>query len=135
MARRWRQRRRALKNGSSRCSNPSTAKGIARRTFGGSISPSPVRRKSAPSGFRPSLTGRSSAARLRCCPPYEQDFLPCSFGGRAKLSAHHALATLNEVIAGGMISRVLEADLKNFFGSLSGTVNWRALPRLRQRIG
>src|SRR5258708_18199931 len=28
---------------------------------------------------------------------YEQDFLPCSFGGRPKLSAHHALATLNEV--------------------------------------
>jgi len=29
------------------------------------------------------------------------------------------LATLNEVIAGGMISWVLEADLKNFVGSLS----------------
>ena len=38
---------------------------------------------------------------------------------RDRLSAHHALATLNEVIAGGMISWVLEADLKNFFGSLS----------------
>jgi len=50
---------------------------------------------------------------------YEQDFLPCSFGGRPKLSAHHALSTLNEVIAGGKISWVLEADLKNFFGSLS----------------
>jgi group II intron reverse transcriptase/maturase len=50
---------------------------------------------------------------------YEQDFLPCSFGGRPKLSAHHALATLNEVIAGGKISWVLEADLKSFFGSLS----------------
>src|SRR5258706_10656902 len=36
-----------------------------------------------------------------------------------KLSAHHALGTLIEVIAGGMISWVLEADLKNFFGSLS----------------
>src|ERR1700760_4534272 len=45
---------------------------------------------------------------------YEQDFLPCSFGGRPKLSAHHALATLNEVIAGGMIGWVLEANLKNF---------------------
>ncbi|MER9451735.1 reverse transcriptase domain-containing protein [Mesorhizobium sp. M0254] len=43
----------------------------------------------------------------------------CSFGGRPKLSAHHALATLNEVIAGGKISWLLEADLKNFFGSLS----------------
>jgi RNA-directed DNA polymerase len=49
---------------------------------------------------------------------YEQDFLPCSFGGRPGLSAHHALATLNEVIAGGMTGWVLEADLKNFFGSL-----------------
>jgi group II intron reverse transcriptase/maturase len=49
---------------------------------------------------------------------YEQDFLACSFGGRPRLSAHHALATLNEVIAGGMTGWVLEADLKNFFGSL-----------------
>ena len=78
--------------------------------------PSLARRKSAPSGFRPSLTGRSSAALSAI---YEQDFLPCSFGGWPKLSAHHALATLNEVVAGGMISWVLEADLKNFFGSLS----------------
>ena len=49
---------------------------------------------------------------------YEQDFLPCSFGGRPGLGAHRALATLNEAIAGGMIGWVLEADLKNFFGSL-----------------
>src|SRR5262245_21763608 len=49
---------------------------------------------------------------------YEQDFLPCSFGGRPGLGAHRALATLNEVIAGGKIEWVLEADLKNFFGSL-----------------
>jgi hypothetical protein len=45
---------------------------------------------------------------------YEQDFLPCSFGGRPKLSAHHALATLNQVIAGGMISWVLEAPVTRF---------------------
>jgi group II intron reverse transcriptase/maturase len=50
---------------------------------------------------------------------YEQDFLPCSFGGRPERGAHHALATLNEVIAGSKIGWVLEADLKNFFGSLS----------------
>jgi group II intron reverse transcriptase/maturase len=50
---------------------------------------------------------------------YEQDFLPCSFGGRPGLSAHRALATLNEVIAGAKVGWVLEADLKNFFGSLS----------------
>ena len=49
---------------------------------------------------------------------YEQDFLPCSFGGRPGLGAHYALATLHEVIAGRKVSWVLEADLKNFFGSL-----------------
>ena len=49
---------------------------------------------------------------------YEQDFLRCSFGGRPGVGAHNALATLNEVIAGRKISWVLEADLKNFFGSL-----------------
>jgi group II intron reverse transcriptase/maturase len=49
---------------------------------------------------------------------YEQDFLPCSFGGRPGVSAHHALATLNEVIAGSKVGWVLEADLKNFFGCL-----------------
>ena len=49
---------------------------------------------------------------------YEQDFLPCSFRGRPGIGAHHALATLNEVIAGKPVSYVLEADLNNFFGSL-----------------
>ena len=49
---------------------------------------------------------------------YEQDFLNCSFGGRPGRGAHNALATLNEIIAGGKVSWVLEADLKNFFGSL-----------------
>ena len=49
---------------------------------------------------------------------YEQDFLPCSFGGRPGLGAHHALATLHEVIAGKPVSWLYEADLRNFFGSL-----------------
>jgi len=49
---------------------------------------------------------------------YEQDFLPCSFGGRPELSAHKALATLHEIISGRKVGWVLEADLKNFFGSL-----------------
>lgn len=49
---------------------------------------------------------------------YEQDFLNCSFGGRPGLSAHKAVATFNEVVAGGKVSWVVEADIKNFFGSL-----------------
>jgi RNA-directed DNA polymerase len=59
---------------------------------------------------------RSVATVLSCI--YEQDFLPCSFGGRPKLSAHNALATLHEIISGRKVSWVLEADLKDFFGSL-----------------
>ncbi len=49
---------------------------------------------------------------------YEQDFLPCSFGGRPGIGQHHALSTLNEIICGKKVSWILEADLKNFFGSL-----------------
>ncbi len=49
---------------------------------------------------------------------YEQDFLPCSFGGRPGIGAHNALATLNEVVSGKKVSWILEADLKNYFGSL-----------------
>lgn len=63
---------------------------------------------------------------------YEQDFLPCSFGGRPKLSAHHALCTLNETIAGTKVSWVLEADLKNFFGSLNH--GWM-LKFVKHRVG
>jgi len=63
---------------------------------------------------------------------YEQDFLPCSFGGRPGVGAHNALATLNEVIAGRKVSWVLEADLKNFFGSL---VHRWMLRFVEQRIG
>src|SRR4029453_8701909 len=49
---------------------------------------------------------------------YEQDLLPCSFGGRPGVGAHHALATLHEVIAGKPGSWIYEADLRNFFGSV-----------------
>jgi hypothetical protein len=41
----------------------------APNTFGGSISLSLARRRSGPSGCQLSLTGRSNAPRLRCCPP------------------------------------------------------------------
>jgi group II intron reverse transcriptase/maturase len=49
---------------------------------------------------------------------YEEDFLSCSFGGRPGRGQHNALATINEIIRGRNINWVLEADLKNFFGSL-----------------
>jgi RNA-directed DNA polymerase len=63
---------------------------------------------------------------------YEQDFLPCSVGGRPGRGAHHALATLNEVIAGRKVGWVLEADLKNFFGSLDH--DW-LLQFVQHRVG
>ena len=63
---------------------------------------------------------------------YEQDFLSCSFGGRPKRGAHQALASLHEMIAGRKVEWVLEADLKNFFGSLSH--DWM-LRFVKHRVG
>jgi len=59
---------------------------------------------------------------------YEQDFLTCSFGGRPGRGAHQALASLHEVISGRKVEWVLEADLKNFFGSLSHDWMLRFVP-------
>jgi group II intron reverse transcriptase/maturase len=50
---------------------------------------------------------------------YEQDFLPCSFGFRPARSAHAALKTLREgmmALGGGY---VLEADIRDCFGTLA----------------
>jgi len=81
--------------------------------------PKPGKQEKRPLGVpcvRDRALQRSTAEVLSAI--YEQDFLSCSFGGRPGLGAHQALATLNEVIAGGKVGWVLEADLKNFFGSL-----------------
>ena len=48
---------------------------------------------------------------------YAQDFLPCAFGGRPGVGAHHALATRHAVIAGQPVSWGYAADLRNVFGS------------------
>ena len=81
--------------------------------------PKPGRTEKRPIGV-PTVTDRalqrSVATVLSCI--YEQDFLRCSFGGRPNLSAHHALATFNEIVAGKKVSWVLECDLRDFFGSL-----------------
>ena len=49
---------------------------------------------------------------------YEQDFLEHSFGGRPQRSAHNALSVLIKQLS-SKTHYVVEADLKNFFGSLS----------------
>lgn len=50
---------------------------------------------------------------------YEQDFLPCSFGGRPGVSAHSAISTLKYTISSTKVGWVYEADLKAFFCSLN----------------
>jgi group II intron reverse transcriptase/maturase len=50
---------------------------------------------------------------------YEQDFLKCSFGFRPKLSCHHALATMSELVHKMGMNYALEVDIRDFFGSLS----------------
>lgn len=50
---------------------------------------------------------------------YENDFMKFSYGGRPGKSAHMALAMLSQTIANKKVSFVLEADIKNFFGSLN----------------
>lgn len=81
--------------------------------------PKPGKSQKRPIGV-PGVVDRAlqRSAALVLSQIYEQNFLPCSFGGRPKLGAHNALATLNEVILGKKVGWVLEADLKNFFGSL-----------------
>ena len=97
--------------------------------------PKPGKTEKRPSGFQLSPTGRSNAPRLRVLSAiYEQDFLPCSFGGRPKLSAHHALATLNEVIAGGMIGWVLEADFEELLWEPQSTIGSSDLSNIESAI-
>src|SRR3984893_208388 len=62
--------------------------------------PKPGKREKRPLGVpcvNDRALQRSTAQVLSAI--YEADFLPCSFGGRPERGAHHALATLNEVIA------------------------------------
>ena len=80
--------------------------------------PKPGKQEKRPLGV-PCVTDRAlqrSVAQVLSA-IYEQDFLPCSFGGRPGRGAHQGLATLHEVISGRKVEWVLEADLKNFFGA------------------
>ena len=69
MDRQYPRQRRDLMYGLSQCFSPCTVRDIRPQPSGGSISPSPASRRSARWVFPVSLTGRSSAAPLRCCPP------------------------------------------------------------------
>jgi RNA-directed DNA polymerase len=65
---------------------------------------------------------------------YEQDFLPCSFGFRPGRSAHGALSALREGMMSMQGGWVLEADLRDFFGTLDHT-HLREILRQRVRDG
>ena len=49
---------------------------------------------------------------------YEQDFLPCSYGFRPGRSAHDALQALRTAALANGGGYVLEADIRDFFGSI-----------------
>ena len=65
---------------------------------------------------------------------YEQDFLPCSFGFRPRRSAHGALSALREGLMSMRGGWVLEADIRDFFGTLDHA-QLREILRQRVRDG
>lgn len=52
-------------------------------------------------------------------PIYEQDFYDFSYGFRPKKSAHQALERIWSEIMNKRISYILDADIKNYFGSIN----------------
>ena len=50
---------------------------------------------------------------------WEPEFLECSYGSRPDRNAHQALARLDHIITKERTQWLYEADLKNFFGSVS----------------
>ncbi len=52
---------------------------------------------------------------------YEQDFLDCSYGFRPGRSAHDAVRTLKQIVDGGEVRWIFEADIVSFFDSLDRT--------------
>lgn len=65
---------------------------------------------------------------------YEQDFLPCSFGFRTGRSAHDALRTLREGVMSLGGGYVVEADIRDCFGTLAHN-HLREILSLRMRDG
>jgi RNA-directed DNA polymerase len=49
---------------------------------------------------------------------YEADFLPCSFGYRPGRGAHDALDAIQRSLVFGGFNYVLDADIKNYFGTI-----------------
>src|SRR3989454_8462363 len=63
---------------------------------------------------------------------YEQDFLPCSYGFRPRLSPHDALDDIGRTICRGPIAYVLEADIQEYFDAI---VRSQLMAFVERRIG
>lgn len=59
------------------------------------------------------------ATKIVIEPVFEADFLDCSFGFRPKRSAHQALDKIYEVADRGDALWVIDADIKDYFGSIN----------------
>lgn len=81
--------------------------------------PKPGKAEKRPIGI-PSVTDRAlqKSVTTVLAAIYEQDFLNSSFGGRPGRGQQNALATFDTILMRKKVNWVLEADLKNFFGSL-----------------
>src|SRR5664280_1406406 len=114
----WKQKR-TLTDGLTACCNPSTAKATKHHRYGVFISQSPANRKCARWVCPVLPTAPYNVAYQRCYHP-STNKTSCLVLLVDDLTVVRikALATLNEIIAGRKVGWVLEADLKNFFGSL-----------------
>ncbi len=100
---------------------------VSDRVRRGAYRPQPVRRAYVPkrdgqqrpigvTALEDKIVQRATVAVLNAV--YEPEFAGFSYGARPGRSAHHALAALDRGLMSKPIEWVLDADLRNFFGSL-----------------
>jgi len=71
------------------------------------------------------------AAKIVIEPVFEADFQPCSYGFRPKRSAKQAMDRIFEVSDKGGALWVIDADIKDYFGSINHD---KLLLLVKQRI-